>query len=81
MKHRFLIHSINHTILVVDITPVPLPTEIYPSEGRAMKLDALRFQAWKDAEQYFLGLGASTEALKEIPDQLKSIGLKVLTVV
>lgn len=46
-----------------------------------MKLDALRFQAWKDAEQYFLGLGASTEALKETSDQLKSIGVKALTIV
>ena len=34
MKHRFMIHALNHTYLVVDITSIGPPTEIYPEEGK-----------------------------------------------
>jgi hypothetical protein len=64
MLRRFLIHKLNHTSLLVDITEVGLPTEIYPPEGKRQSLPSLRFQSWRDAEQYLMGLGAKRASLK-----------------
>lgn len=44
MKHRFLIHELNHTVLLVDITGIGLPTEIYPYEGKSHSVPTLRFK-------------------------------------
>jgi hypothetical protein len=34
MKHRFLIHSLNHTNLLVDISEIGLPAEVFPAQGK-----------------------------------------------
>jgi hypothetical protein len=44
MKHRFLIHSLNHTALVVDITQFGLPTKVFPPGGEHETAPAIRFQ-------------------------------------
>jgi hypothetical protein len=80
MKHRFLIHSLNHTTLLVDITEIGLPTEIYPPEGKSQPVHSLRFQTWHAAEQYLLGLGASQLSLTTTDASLKRAGLAVLTI-
>jgi len=53
MKHRFLIHSLSHTILVVDITQFGIQIEINARTGNMKMIPALRFPVWKEAEQYF----------------------------
>lgn len=64
MKYRFLIHSLNHTVLVVDITKIGLPTHIFPPEGEEQMVPSLRFQSWRQAEEYLRGLGADQKAIE-----------------
>ena len=80
MKHRFLIHSLNHTTLLVDITQIGLPNEIYPPEGKLQSVPSLRFQTWRHAEQYLLGLGAAQGPLDATVEKLKKAGVAVLTI-
>ena len=81
MKHRFLIHGLNHTTLLVDITAVGLPTEILPHEGTPQSLSSLRFRAWLDAEEHLVQLGAKNESLQAVKDQLRDTSVAVLTIV
>jgi hypothetical protein len=81
MKHRFLLHSLSHTLVVVDITKIGLPTEIYPRTGQEQTVAVARFQSWRDAEQYFLTLGADAEELERTSAQLKEASVAVLTIV
>jgi hypothetical protein len=81
MKHRFLIHSLNHTTLLVDISGIGLPAEIFPPQGKPQSVPSLRFQAWHDAEQYLLGLGASLGSLGIVVESLNKRGLAVLTII
>ena len=80
MRHRFLIHELNHTALLVDITEIGLPTEILPREGTAQSVPSLRFRSWHDAEQHLLGLGAAQDALNSAKEGLKKVGVAVLTI-
>ncbi len=80
MKHRFLVHTLNHTILLVNITEIGLPGEVYPPEGKAQPVLSLRFQTWHDAEQYLLGLGASQGALTKTVESLKKAEIAVMTI-
>jgi hypothetical protein len=81
MKHRFLVHNLNHTTLLVDITAVGLPAEIYPPEGVPQPVAARRFQNWPDAEQYLLGMGADPEHLSRTLEGIKKNGTAVITIV
>jgi hypothetical protein len=76
---RYLIHSINHTTLLVDITPIVLPTEILPPEGRDETLFSLRFQG-KAADQFLLRAGAKLEQVQKVNESLKKTSLAVLTI-
>jgi hypothetical protein len=80
MQPRYLLHHINHTILVVDISSVGIADEIYPSEGKAYALSSLRFQTWQSAEQFLLRVGANRTALAKTWSALKSSSVAVLTV-
>jgi len=79
MKHRFLLHSLSHTVLVVDITEVGLPIGAQP-DRREQTVPILRFRGWGDAELYFRALGASREALGEAAIWLRKAGIAVLTI-
>jgi hypothetical protein len=81
MAHRFLIHELNHTTLVVDITGIGLPSDIVPPNGESQSVPSLRFRSWHDAEQHLLGLGAGQESLNTTEDGLRKIGVAVLTIV
>jgi hypothetical protein len=81
MKHRFLIHELNHTVLLVDSTEIGLPTEIFPAEGKSQSLPSFRFQSWRAVEQHLLALSAGQEVLDTAKDGLKKIGVAVLTIV
>ena len=80
MKHRYLIHSLNHTILLVDITEIGLPDEVYPPEGREQLVSSLRLQSWLAAEQFLLRAGAEKKQLARAWDLLKAKGVAVLTI-
>jgi hypothetical protein len=80
MKRRFLIHSLNHTSLVVDITEIGLPTEIYPPEGKLQPVPSLRFQNWHSVEEHLLGLGANRKSLDCVVETLKRTSVAVLTI-
>jgi len=81
MRHRFLLHSLSHTFVVVDITKMGLPKEIYPGAGPEHTVPVARFQSWRDAERYFLALGADAEALERTSVQLKNTSVAVLTII
>ncbi|MGA3026275.1 MAG: hypothetical protein ABSF98_16035 [Bryobacteraceae bacterium] len=66
MKHRFLVYSLSHTWLVVDITQIGLPTEVYPEEGKQRTVPTLRFRSWQHVEQRLLSLGANSEVLAKL---------------
>ncbi len=81
MKHRFLIHELNHTVLLVDITGIGLPTATLPSEGGPQSVPSLRFRSGGDVEQHLLGFGAKQESLNIVKDGLRKSGVAVLTIV
>jgi hypothetical protein len=80
MKHRFLIHSLNHTTLLVDITPVGIPSEVLPSEGKPQSLSSRRFQGWPAAEKYLVDCGVDDTQLKKLRSSLKQSGTAVVTI-
>lgn len=65
---------------MVDATPIGLPDEIYPPEGKRQSLTSLRFQNWPAAEQFLLKNGADPAALREMWEALKGVGIAVLTI-
>jgi hypothetical protein len=81
MKHRFLLHNLNHTILTVDITSVGLPTEPIADEGEVRSLSGVRFRGWHEAERHFLGLGAKQESLRNVNESLRKTGVAILTII
>jgi hypothetical protein len=54
-RRRLIVYSLSHTWLVVDITAIGLPNEIYPKEGNEQMVPTLRFQSWKHVKQYLFG--------------------------
>jgi hypothetical protein len=80
MKHRYLIYLLNHTPLVVDLTSVGLPDEIYPPEGREQDLPSRRFRSWQTARQFLLSNGADPESLGKVEGALRAASLAVLTI-
>jgi hypothetical protein len=80
VKHRFLIHEVNHTILLVDISTVGLPTEIYPPEGKRQELSSLRFQSWESAEQFLQERGATSDCLSRTQEWLRKSSVAIVTI-
>jgi len=81
MKARYLVHTINHTTLFVDITPVGLPNEIFPPEGKLQTLQSLPFQAWSAAEEHLSKRGARPRELHNLQESLAKSGFGMLTIV
>jgi hypothetical protein len=80
MKHRLLLHSLSHTVVVVDITEIGPPTEIYPREGKRQLVPSFRFQSWKDADAYFLQLGADPDLIEKAAASIQKAGVAVLSI-
>jgi hypothetical protein len=80
MKHRFLLHELNHTLLCVDITSVGIPVAIISDEGETKPLPSIRFRTWGIAQQHFAGLGAEQESLRKVDESLRKNGVAVLTI-
>lgn len=81
MKFRYLVHNLNHTTLLVDITPVGLPSEIFPREGKLQTLQSLRFQGWSAAEKHLRKQGAGDRELQALKESLAKSGAGVLTII
>jgi hypothetical protein len=81
MKHRFLIHSLNHTILVVDISQFGMEHEVNPRTGNTEMVPGLRFLSWQEAEQYFRANEADRPAIESARAMLHKSGVAVMTVV
>jgi hypothetical protein len=80
MKHRFLIHWLSHTSLLVDITSIGLPNEIFPPQGKPQTVPTFRFQAWVDAKRYLGELGATAEDVDRAEVDLKRTSIALLTI-
>ena len=81
MKHRFLLHSLNHTVLIVDISQFGMNIEINPRTGNSQMVPALRFINWKEAEQFFRAKEVADEAIEDTRVTLAKTGVAVMTVV
>jgi len=80
MKHRFLLHALNHTVLAVDIAEIGIPKTVIESGGQTQPVASIRFQTWSHAEAYFTKLGADSDSLVKVGESLRKTSLAVLTV-
>ena len=78
---RFLLHSLSHTTLIIDITQLGLPMIVYPEQGELAQVPVLRFQSWNDAANYLARAGADNGALEKIVSDLKATSVAVVTIV
>jgi hypothetical protein len=67
--------------VVVDITTIGLPNEIYPEEGKPQMVPTLRFQSWKNVEQHLRVSGATAEMIENTSALLKKMSIAVLSIV
>jgi hypothetical protein len=81
MKHRFLIHSLNHSSLLVDITAIGIPGETFLPDGKPQTVPTLRFQTWSSTRAYLRGLGASEQHLDGVEADVNRASVAVLTIV
>jgi hypothetical protein len=81
MNHRFLMHELNHTCLLVDIPAIGLPNEILPVEGKVQNVPTFRFMSWDHAKKYLQGLGAKTKPIEATEESLKRTSVGILTIV
>jgi hypothetical protein len=58
MKHRFLVHNLNHTVLLWTLGPLEIPSENDLPEGKPQTVPSLRFRSWALAEKYLTERGA-----------------------
>ena len=77
MRHRFLLHSLNHTLLVVDVTEMKIETPI----GQTKMVPALKFSNWEEAERHFRAHTADDHTLGEARAMLTKVGIAVITIV
>jgi hypothetical protein len=77
-RRRYVLHEINHTVLLIDITSISIPREIFPPEGKAEDLLSLRFQSWEWAEKFLLDSGASRDNLDKARDSLTKTGVAIV---
>jgi hypothetical protein len=80
MIPRFVIYPLNHTILVLDVTEIGLPTGIYPPEGELKMVPSIRFHNWRYAEAFFVTRGARQEELEKLSALVKRGMIAVLTI-
>jgi hypothetical protein len=80
MLARFIIYPLNHTILVVDISEIGLPKDVYPTEGELKMVPSIQFQSWRFAEAYFLKKGANVEVLNKVSESVTKGSIAALTI-
>ena len=72
---NYIVHEFSHTILLIDISKIPLPKEIFPHEGKAQDLLSLRFQSWRFAEKFLLERGAHRDSVDKAHESLNKTGV------
>jgi hypothetical protein len=80
MKHRFLLHLLSHTILIIDISKIRIAADSNPGIGNITMVPTLRLPAWKEAEQYLRANGADGESIERAHITFKKAGFAVLTI-
>lgn len=81
MKHRFILHFLSHTVLAIDITSVGGTNDFATrADGQERVVPILQFKSWTEAEQYFLKLDATIEAIESASAWLRKSGTAVLTI-
>jgi hypothetical protein len=78
MKYRFLLHSLSHTILAVDITG--LSANIAGLGVNGTSLPFIQFTSWDKARRHFEELGAGEEPLDTTHQQLRRASVAVVTI-
>jgi len=79
MKHRFLLHSLSHRVIAIDITGEGLSSESLERSERTT-VPILRFRSWEPASDYFRSLGADQVVLEDTAGWLKRCGAASLTI-
>jgi hypothetical protein len=79
MKYRFLLHSLSHTTLAVNITGLSMNVAGVGVNGNSVPF--LRFGSWGEAKRHFLELDAWQESLGEMEQHLKRTSVAVLTII
>jgi hypothetical protein len=75
VKHRLLLHSLNHRIVVVDITSINLT----PSTDRGSV--PFIHTNWKEVAMHLKTLEASEELIEQTNRSLQQTGVAVATIV
>jgi hypothetical protein len=79
MTHMFLLTSISHRVVGVEITAVDPQWEASEGfTGRSVPIGV--FRSWSSAEAHFRFLGAKEGALEDALRLLKSTGAALLTI-
>ena len=76
---RFVIHLLNHTYLVIDISAVGLPSTVLPRDGEPHSVSSLRFQNWKNAADFLKGRGVRDSLLDSAVTSLRKTSLAIVT--
>jgi hypothetical protein len=78
MKYRFLLHSLSHTTLAVNITGLSVNIAGVGVNGNSLPF--VSYMSWDQAKQHFLDLGAGQESLDATEQHLKRTSVAVLTI-
>ncbi len=78
---RFVLHRINHTFLVIDITPIAIPATILPAEGDFKTLESLRFRSCETAQEFLRNNGANEEVLAKTYKSVRFQDCTVLSII
>jgi len=76
MKYRFLLHSLSHTTLAVNITGFSMNTAGVGVNGNSLPF--IQFMSWDQAKQHFMELGAGQESLDATQQNLEKTSAAVL---
>jgi hypothetical protein len=79
MKHRFLLHSMSHMTLAIDITHEGLLSGASGLEEQD-KVPILRFGSWAAAASYLISMGADKHLLEQAAVLLERTGTASITI-
>lgn len=78
MIHRFLVHSLSQTFLVVDITRFGIAADVNSQSTQTAPV--FTFVSWKEAEAYFRTNEADQETIARTRANLSKNGVAVMTI-
>jgi hypothetical protein len=81
MKHRFLLHSLSHTILVVDVSQIGIELQIDGRGPDTQAVPTFRFRSWKDAAQFLRAKEADDDTIAKAGLSLRRNCVALITVV